>query len=654
MNQNNRSPLFRADIEGLRGIAVLIVVAYHCRIAGFSGGFVGVDVFFVLSGYLITGLLVAEFQKTARLDLLQFYARRVRRLLPAAALTLVVTMLIGALVLAPLELSFAGRAAMATALYVSNVFFAVSAADYFAPGVESNPMLHTWSLGVEEQFYLIWPLLILLGLGRLRSRKALVVLLSGLTLVSFVACVWSTYAGGTFAFYQLPARAWEFAVGGLAVLIPRGALKIPTGGWLALGWLGVLAILGSGSYIEEGAGFPGWVALAPAVGTILALISGAELPGRGVGVVLASGPLQLLGTLSYSWYLWHWPFLVFAAALYPEISTTGKIAAAVASLVIAGAAHHLVENPIRFHPYLMRRPALCISLAAAVTLFSLGASVSATLFAGRLSNVPGMKAITAAARDFGSFPRQECASLGQTSDVKTCVFGDQLSATNVVLFGDSHAIQWFNPLRRMAEAHGWKLTTLVKPGCTATDTRAPGRDYCEGWRTEAIRRITSMRPALVFVGSAGPQLAGGENTQGEQSGISLEDWRSGTRRTLGALATAGLQVATIRDNPRAGFDISACLARSIRHSWYPGGSCEMRRSVVLNEAVFEAEKASVSDLRNVHFFDLTDQLCNKDVCWAVRGGVILYRDNNHLTGAFTESLLPVLERELLPLLSAPR
>src|SRR5262245_2436769 len=374
MNETNRSPGFRPDIEGLRGIAVLIVVLFHCGIAGFSGGFVGVDVFFVLSGYLITGLLVAEIQKTSKLSLLQFYARRVRRLLPASALTLVVTLLIGAMILAPKELTNAGHAGRAAALYISNVFFDINAGDYFAPNVKSNPLLHMWSLAVEEQFYLFWPLLILLSLRLWRSMRTLVTVLAGVTIISLGIGVWFTKHGGTFAFYELPARAWEFGIGGLAVLLPRGTLKLPFGLWLAFGWLGILAILGSAHFILGETSFPGWVALIPAVGTVAALIAGAEHPRRGVGLVLHSNPLQMLGKLSYSWYLWHWPFLVFSAALLPNISIAGKTAAAALSLAVAGISHRFVEDPIRFHPSLLKRPALSVCLGAVVTLFSLGAA----------------------------------------------------------------------------------------------------------------------------------------------------------------------------------------------------------------------------------------------------------------------------------------
>lgn len=658
MMQSGRSSAFRPDIEGLRGIAILIVVAFHCGIPGFSGGFVGVDVFFVLSGYLITGLLVTEIEKTTRLNLLQFYARRVRRLLPASALMLVVTLFVSATIMAPNELTFTGRAARATSLYMSNIFFSINAADYFAPDVKSNPMLHTWSLAVEEQFYLVWPLLIMLGMQFCRSKKILMLLLSGLTIISLGTSVWFMARGGTFAFYELPGRAWEFGIGGLAVLLPRTTIKLPFGCWLALGWLGILAIIGSGHFILGDTSFPGWIALIPVLGTVAALVAGAEQPNRGAGVVLGSAPLQKLGTLSYSWYLWHWPFLVFAAALFSNISVAGKTAAAGVSLAVAGVTHHFVENPIRSQPYLIKRPALSLYLAAAVMLFSLSVSLQSIRFAVQLANAPEMKTIDAAVDDIASMPRQQCVNLGESPDLKTCVFGSTSSGTNIILFGDSHAIQWFNPLLQIAESHGWKLTTMVKSGCFATDVRTPGSSTafainCARWRAEAIRRIVGLRPSIVFIGNASNYF-GRKDDPSSRFGVSPDEWQDGTRRTLKALTTAGLRVVAMRDNPSSSWDIPTCLARFVRHSWHPSGSCEMDKSTSLDPAVFEAEKAGARGLPNVHFIDLTDWLCQRDSCWTVQGGAVMYRDNNHLTGNFANSLAPVLDAELLLVVNTHR
>jgi peptidoglycan/LPS O-acetylase OafA/YrhL len=654
---NSRSAAYRTDIEGLRGIAVLLVVAFHYGVPGLSGGFVGVDVFFVLSGYLITGLLVAEIQATLRLSLLHFYARRARRLLPASAVTLAATLLIGAFILAPQELTFVGRAARATALYVSNIFFAKNAANYFDPDVESNPLLHTWSLAVEEQFYLIWPMLIMLGLLCWRSKKALFLVLSVLTLLSFAASVWSTARMQTFAFYQLPSRAWEFGVGGLAALLPVGFVKLPSRWWLVFGWLGIFMILGSGHYISGVSTFPGWVALIPVLGTAAALVGGAEQPHRGAGTVLGSAPLLGLGTLSYSWYLWHWPFLVFVTALVPGVSVTGKTIACLASLAVAGILHHFVENPIRFHPYLVKRPAVSLYLAAAVTLCSLSLGFVSVIFASRLASAPNMRAIKGTFDDnpMSATVRERCMAMEQSSSVQTCAFGDTTSKTNVVLFGDSHAMQWVNPLNDIASAQGWELITMLKAACPATDivVKSPNTERCASWRAKALRQIVELRPSLVILGSSTIYL-GQKGKPATRYDVSLDEWQSGTRRTLETLSAAGLKVIAMRDNPFFPFDIPTCLARSIRHSWYPGGSCEIDKSQALNPAIFEAEKAGASGFPNVHFIDLTEQFCEGKVCPAIQHDTVIYRDSNHMTRTFANTLRPALEAQLLPILGATK
>ncbi|HLI83425.1 MAG TPA: acyltransferase family protein, partial [Bryobacteraceae bacterium] len=580
---------YRPDIQGLRAIAVLMVVAFHCGLPGFPGGFAGVDVFFVLSGYLITGLLVAEIRETGELALLQFYARRVRRLLPAAALTLATTLLIGAAILAPQEVIFAGRAGRAAAVYLSNVFFAINAADYFAPNVKTNPLLHTWSLAVEEQFYLFWPLLILLGLRVFRSVRALALAEGAVALFSLAASLgWST-RGGTFAFYQLPARAWEFGIGGLAVLLSG----LPTAWRAGLGWVGLLVVVSSAKIVVE-RDFPGWMALIPVMGTAAVLVA---WPSPGVSALLSLRPLQAIGNLSYSWYLWHWPLLVLARALWPGLGVAGAIAVAIASLALAAGTHYLVENPIRFHPRLVVRPRWCIGLAAGLAATSLAAASLTVRLGARLANAPEMRTITAAAGDIGSPPVEQCVSLGESAALRTCVFGDSSSAVHIVLFGDSHAIQWFNPLRRMAEQRGWKLTTVVKSGCPAAEVSPSGfrpgfAAGCAGWRQNALRWIRAQRPAVVFVASAAVYH------------VSPEPWRSGTRSTLTALAAASSEVAAMRDTPIAGFDIPTCLAHS-RRLYRAGHACDIERTRALDPAIFAAEKAAARGLANVHFLDLT-------------------------------------------------
>ena len=653
----DRSPAsyFRSDIEGLRGIAVLLVVACHCGISWCAGGFVGVDVFFVLSGYLITGLLVQELRKTSTLDLARFYARRARRLLPAATLTLLCTLAAAALIAAPQEVVFASRAARAAAAYMSNLFFDRNAADYFAPDVESNPFLHTWSLGIEEQFYLFWPALVLLGLGFARSTKALLAMLAALTLGSLAACVLATAAAPTFAFYELPARAWEFGVGGLFALKPAGAPRLPPRVWIGLGWLGLAAVLACGYLLSGGPGFPGWAALVPVLGTATALAAGAELPHRGIGALLDSKPLQYVGARSYSWYLWHWPFLVFAVCLLPGISLAGKVAVATGSLLAAALTFAAVERPVRQNGYLIARPVLSLALAGVATVASFGIATLALRFGDRLANEPAVQAVTVAVADIADMPRDRCVSLGRSEAVASCAFGDTSSAVTVALFGDSHAIQWFNPLQAVAKGAGWRLVTFVKSGCAATEIAGRNgaglTDLCRTWRTAAIRRILELRPAVVFVATFTSYLG---RQPADERAASLDGLTRAMAHTFRQFTGEGLRVVAIRDSPAAPFDVPTCLARSALHAWYAAASCDFARAPALDPAVFAAEQAGARGLRGVEFLDLTDSICRGADCPAIRDGRVVYRDDSHLAGAFTTSLAPAMDATLRTLLPALR
>ena len=235
-SSNSRSS-FRPDIEGLRGLAVLLVVLFHSRVPGFNGGFVGVDIFFALSGYLITGLIVAEVEQTGTFSFRNFYARRVRRLLPASGLAVVGILLFGFVIYSPLEMASYAKWAIYTSLYISNYMFMRDAANYFAADVETNPFLHTWSLAIEEQFYLFWPALIVLSLSWLKSRRRLAVVLCVICIASFIFCVWLTRVRQPWAFFSLPSRVWEFSLGGMACLLgkPQLAQRSSMLKWLAWG-----------------------------------------------------------------------------------------------------------------------------------------------------------------------------------------------------------------------------------------------------------------------------------------------------------------------------------------------------------------------------------------------------------------------------------
>ena len=345
---------FRPDLEGLRGVAILLVVACHAAIPLAGAGFIGVDVFFVLSGFLITGILVVEVERTRRIDLVAFYARRARRILPAAAVVLVSTLAAATVILSPLDVPRISSDALAAAVSMANVHFALSATDYFAPTGQS-PLLHFWSLSVEEQFYLVWPALLLLG-ARLRRPRFGVALVCGLVLIgSLGLSLWMTAVSGPWAYYSLPTRAWQLAAGGalaLAMLSPR---RLPAPIATPLGWIGVVLIVASLVLIGPMTAYPGMAAAVPTLGA-LALIAAGTATGSPGWLVLGRAPLRWLGRISYSLYLWHWPILVLGASAAgladgemgsPVDQLELRLGLVGVAVVVAAVSWRLIEEPFR-------------------------------------------------------------------------------------------------------------------------------------------------------------------------------------------------------------------------------------------------------------------------------------------------------------------
>ena len=650
---------FRPDIEGLRGIAILLVVTYHAGLFGFTGGFIGVDVFFALSGYLITGLLCKEAQKTGRIGLLNFYARRVRRLLPASGVMLLCTVPVGMALFPPLVQSAHWRAATATALYGSNVLFMLQGMDYFAPASHTNPLLHTWSLAVEEQFYLIWPALFVIARRSKNFPRVLLIQLAAVSAISFVLSVWLTDFRQPVAFFSSPTRAWEFGLGGLASLLPRDFLQRRRRWVKILGWVGLGAILVATFAFTPSTKFPGTSVLIPVGGTILALLPGA-LPGdNAVGTFLGTSCLQRVGQLSYSWYLWHWPVFMWATAVVPELSLAGRLLCAVVSYGIAALSYALIEKPVRHNAFLMKRPLQSLAVGVMIGIVGLGSSLAWHHSIDVVAARPPQKAIFKAAKDFDSL--QGCLSEFGEARVRECEFGDRTATTNIVLFGDSHAAQWLPALRQIAIEHQFRVTTILKSACPAVRVTVfnphLGRDEveCSSWRETALSRIAAIKPPLLVIAdsSMGYVAQPGKRQDGYAT-LSLKQWREGSRSTFGQLDSDGIQTLVIRDTPRPGFDVPTCLSRAAQPGWYLGedGSCALPTNAVLDQALNRAEDEAAIGLPNVHIADFTASFCGPASCDSVKDGTVVYRDSNHITATFAERLAPVVAKRLLPLLAS--
>jgi peptidoglycan/LPS O-acetylase OafA/YrhL len=361
-------------VEGLRAVAVLAVLWYHMGLPGLPGGFVGVDIFFVISGFLITGLLLREHGSTGRISMRNFYSRRMRRILPAVLATIAATVVVSALVLAPLQMPGIAQDGAAAALSMGNMRFALESADYFA-ATDPSPFRHLWSLGVEEQFYLVWPALLIVALRVFRARVAIALVLGAMTVVSFGFALWLTDTFAPWAFYSLPSRLWELSLGGLLAVAAAWSGRLPWLVLLPIGWLGVGLVAAGVVMIDATTPYPGSAALLPTLGAAALIVAGG---GRGpIGWLLTRRPTRFIGRISYSLYLWHWPILVLPAlATGQTLPLALSLALGGVSVVVAAASWRLIEEPFRRGRLWARRPRLvlatALSTAIAVAVFAVG------------------------------------------------------------------------------------------------------------------------------------------------------------------------------------------------------------------------------------------------------------------------------------------
>lgn len=644
---------FRTDLEGLRGAAILLVVLFHAGVGAAQGGFVGVDVFFVLSGFFITRMLVGEVVETGTVDLTAFYGKRALRLLPALLLVLIVTLGAVMWLYAPIDRAEVARNARAVALYSGNIEFARGATDYFRAG--ENPLLHTWSLGVEEQFYLVWPLLFV-GVAAIfarsveveddmATRRRLLVAMIAVGLMSFGISLWLTAAAQPWAFFGMPTRIWEFAAGGALALVLSDRTDIFPNASIAMQVIGVVTIVFAVMAYDASTPYPGIAAVVPAVGATALIVGGSRAPESFISRGLSVGPLRLLGRLSYAWYLWHWPLIGIAVVLFPGIGVMGKLVWAAAALVLAWLTHRFIEEPARNGGALARIPTRWLAPVA------VGASVTAAVvahgvmaMAHRDTSVMPQKAFAAARQD-----RIDGSCWAETLDSwqGPCEFGDRSSTTTLSLLGDSHADHWLAGLDVAGREHGWRILSHVKGGCPYADVPRPERfsgrlkamyGQCARWREAMIDRIIATRPQAVilsnfdhYVRYFGPPAIWQ---------VSMDEWRVGLRRTFERFDQAGIKVIVMRGTPRTPFDPPVCLSR--RAAKLPfARACVYDRARAFSPPAIQAQNEAARGL-NVSFIDMNDQICATPRCAVVKQGTILFTDDNHLTASFTRSAAPVL------------
>ena len=671
-------PGYRTDLEALRGLAILMVVAYHAGVPLLAGGFVGVDVFFVLSGYFTARMLVQEYGTTGTVDLLAFWRRRALRLLPALVVVVVATLLAVWTLWAPIDRAAIADTARAVVSGTANTAFASEAVNYFA-GADS-PFLHTWSLAVELQVALFGPLifLALATLGGWRTapgdqhERRLTALVRGVCVglaalggLSLGIALWWTAAAPSWAFFSTYTRAWEFIAGALlALMLPAGSgdagaarSERGPGWWLQAG--GLLALISAALVYDRWTPYPGVAAVLPVAGAAAVIAGG--IHGRGI-LGASHRPVRALawfGPVSYSWYLWHWPIVVTAAVLVPSIGVWGKLVLSGIALLPAWLTWRWVEHPLRERrdDPVARARWLPIATVGACLVLAFVASTMRGLAERRMAQ--GDQRAFAAARG-DRMPHQCWASArpaAPTRAQRNCVFGDRNGTVTIALFGDSHAEHWLAALDRLGRERGWRVELMVMGGCPVSDAPAltgarsnrRGR-ACARYRESVIQRLIAQKPAFAVLSSWDEYVSRGESSGDDGfARISPDAWGRGLRRTYSRLAEAGVPVIAIRGTPSPGFDVPACLSR--RAAGLPmAGPCAYQRDEALHGAARAAHRAAVNAVAArglpIAAVDLVPVVCAGQRCGVMRDRMVVFTDDNHLTATFTRATAPMLGRHV--------
>ncbi len=673
--------VLRTDIQGLRAVAVSLVVIYHLVPSSLTGGFTGVDVFFVISGFLITLHLMQKPPSGGR-DLAKFWGRRIRRLLPASLLVLATTLVLSRIIAPDTQWGNTASQARAATLYVVNWLLARDSVDYLAAENAPSPVQHFWSLSVEEQFYFVWPILILgmvLLARRQRWNRELAVLggLGILVTVSLGYSIWETAHNPAAAYFVTPTRMWELGIGGLLAVVvavrERRGLGhlLPQTPRIVLAWVGFAAIAWTAWAYTGNTPFPGWQALLPVLGTALVIGAHSPMTWFSPGPLLAVRPMQWLGDVSYSVYLWHWPLIVLIPQVRGhEMDNLDRAVALVLTLVLAGLTKTYIEDRFRTPQWAspLRKPFLLGAAGMVVVVALAGmqqlevdrreakaeAELARALADGgpcfgaaalddpeKCEPVPYENIVPApvdALEDKSNAydevsGSKDCFSYLPAFRQVRCTFGDEDSDVEIALVGNSHAGQWLPTLERLAGKHHWRVTTYLASQCAAADTpqafdTRARTDACLAWVERTSKAVARSKPSTVVytnrisVGAAGHSFEESGELYSEGMEDVLHDWDS-----------AGLKVLVLRDTPAPSTSIPDCLAQHRDDL----GECDGTREKWLPEDHSGSAVRRVDSSR-VRFLDLTDHICQQELCSAVTGGVVTYFDGSHLTATYAKTL----------------
>jgi len=606
------------QIQALRALAAILVLLFHAHVVG--GGYIGVDIFYVISGYLITGLIIREIEERGALDFKAFYLRRIKRLLPTSFSILMVTALTAWYFYPGTMREELGRHIFAAAVYVSNFLFAFWQMDYQNLNAVPPVVVHFWSLAVEEQFYLFWPVIVLLAY-KLGGRRRLFQVIGLITVASFLFSLYLTEASPIWAFYSLPTRAWELGIGALLLAIPKKYKLSSIYPWVALA-----LILYSTFFYTEKTPFPGTAAIAPVLGTAIAIASISSWP-RTFNFFSNLRVTQWLGEISYPLYLWHWPLLVIPMVYFGRgLSIFERVIAILATLLLADLTHRYIEQPLR-HISLSPKKIVLGAIAASMIATGTGLAISATAN----NTITLSTGETYSLTEIMTKPQvylDDCHVNNGETESGECSYGPA-SDRKIVLFGDSHAAQWMPVLEQMAYEQKFTLISLTKSACPgAAVAKVESGEYksadCDQWRSNSIARIQSLKPYAVLV-------SGMQHFELPSEYATRSQWlREGQIKTFNALKGSSENIIYISDTPHPIRDIPSCIA---------AGRADRCNTTEPSPAIFSPGWKQINP---------TSWFCAQ-TCPAVMNGVVVYRDASHITVMAAKMVEPQLLSTLISL-----
>lgn len=616
----NRTTKKITQIQGLRALAALLVTFFH---AGWvTGGFIGVDIFYVISGFLITGLLLRELDQSGKIRFKEFYTRRFKRLLPTSFFILTITAIVSWLLIPGTMRISLGRDIIAASLYISNYLFAWWQTDYQNLDATPSPVIHYWSLAVEEQFYVLWPLLIMffyILAKNLKRRITLTYLVATITVISFIYSIYLTETSPIWAFYSLPTRAWELGLGALLVLIPPIKTK------KFVGLIGFTIIIISAFIFNESTAFPGKNAALPVLGTVLLIATINSWPPF-LNDVANSRIFQWLGKISYPLYLWHWPLLVLPSTyLARPLADFERILAILATIFFADLTNRFIEEPYRHKTMSAPQVFKKVGYVTCLSIF-IGALIMFTN-SNRIdvSGINGSVSLTQIKARPLVYDDGCHANYAQTESAK-CEYAFTDSDKTMVLYGDSHAAQWFPALLEIANRSGYRLISLTKSACPSVDNQRLDQggfkmSRCAKWREHTTNRIREIKPDVLIMSSF--QYFSQPARYTDRS----KWWNDGQRKLLESVRNSSERLIYITDTPHPIRDIPACLT---------------------NNSISKCNTSERSKNLSIPGFQVIDPnpwLCS-NVCPAVKDGLVAYRDASHISVDMSIALIPKLSQAL--------